>query len=299
MKSIKYLLTVFSILIFSSCEQDNYELGEIIVPSNLNVTALIQGADNDNPYGDGTGNVTFTATADNAITFKFISNGVEYMEPSGIFSTTFTSTGIFLYDISVIASGIAGESIETNISVEVIYTYEPPEDLVNALISGTWRVMAEADGHIGVHDSDSFHDGVNTFPEWYSATPFQQTNTGMYDDRIIFSSDGSAQFLTQGFIFGNATALEEDFNGNQGLTPNQFNEHQFYPADDFSFSWSISENDDGYLVLNFSGNGFTGNYVGGNHQYIITYRNSDSSELYLKTIGLDTNAWYAKITNQE
>ncbi len=299
MKSIKYLLTAFSILIFSSCEQDNYELGEIIVPSNLNVIPLIQGADSDNPYGDGSGNVTFTASADNAITYKFISNGVEYMEPSGVFSTVFTSTGTFVYDISVIALGIAGESIETNVSIEVLYTYEPPEDLVNALTSGSWRVMAEADGHIGVHDPASFHDGINTFPEWYSASPFQQSSTGMYDDRIIFSSDGTAQFLTQGFIFGNATALEEDFNGDQGLTPNQFNEHQFYPADDFSFSWTISENDDGYLVLNFSGNGFTGNYVGGNHQYIITHRNSDSSELYLKTIGLDTNAWYAKITNQE
>ena len=83
------------------------------------------------------------------------------------------------------------------------------------------------------------------------------------------------------------------------MTPNQYGEHPYYTADDFIFSWNISEDEDGNLILNFTGNGFTGNYVGGNHEYIITYRNSDSSELYLKTIGLDTNAWYAKITNQE
>ena len=42
-------------------------------PSNLIVDVIIQGADNDNPNGDGSGNVTFVATADNAITYKFIS----------------------------------------------------------------------------------------------------------------------------------------------------------------------------------------------------------------------------------
>ena len=298
MKSIKFLKIIFFLFIFNSCQEDDYEFGNIISPSNLIVDVIIQGTDNDNPNGDGSGNVTFVATADNAITYKFISNGVEYMQPSGVFSTTFTNTGIFSYEVIIIASGIAGETTQVNASAEVLYTYEPPEELVNALTTGSWRVMAEANGHIGVHDPGSFHDGVDTFPEWYSASPFQQANTGMYDDRIIFLSDGSAQFLTQGFIFGDATALENDFTGNQGLTPNQYNEHQYYPADDFSFSWSISENDDGYLVLNFSGNGFTGNYVGGNHQYVITHRNSDSTELYLKTIGLDTNAWYAKITNQ-
>jgi hypothetical protein len=299
MKTIKKLLIIFSIIIFSSCEREEYELGTLVNPSNLTVSAELQGQDADNPFGDGSGLVTLTAIASDAITYKFIINEVEFLEPSGVFTRQFSNLGTNTYEVQVIASGTAGLTTESVITVEVLYSYQPPADLVESLLTGNWRVMAEADGHIGVHDAASFHDGVNTFPEWYSAPAFQQSNTGMYDDRIVFFEDGTAEFFTQGSIFGNALALENDFTGNQGLTPNQFGEHQFYPADDFSFSWSISEGDDGYLHLNFTGNGFTGNYVGGNHQYVITYRNSDSSELYLKTIGLDTNAWYAKITNQE
>ena len=51
-----------------------------------------------------------------------------------------------------------------------------------------------------------------------------------------------------------------------------------------------------YLVINFTGNGFAGFYVGGSHSYTITYRSS--TEMYLKTIGFDNNAWYVKLTNQ-
>ena len=299
MKKIKNLLIIVFLIIFSSCESEEYELGELVNPSNLTVTVELQGQDVDNPFGDGSGVVTLSAIASDAITYKFVINEVEYLQPSGVLTTQFSNIGTNTYEVQVIASGTAGLMTESFINIEVLYSYQPPADLVQSLLIGNWREMAESDGHIGVHDAGSFHDGVNTFPEWYSATPFQQSSTGMYDDRIVFFEDGTAEFFTQGSIFGNALALENDFSGSQGLTPNQYGEHPYYPADDFIFSWNISEDEDGNLILNFTGNGFTGNYVGGNHEYIITYRNSDSSELYLKTIGLDTNAWYAKITNQE
>ena len=84
MNKIKYLLVVFSILIFS-CESEDYELGDIIAPTNLVITADIIGADSENPYGDGSGQVNFTATADGGITYHFIVNGSEYLRPSGQF----------------------------------------------------------------------------------------------------------------------------------------------------------------------------------------------------------------------
>ena len=300
MKTIKHLsvITLYIFFLFA-CEKDDYDFGNIVSPTNLIVTAELQGVDSDNLFGDGSGIVTFSATATDAITYRFITNGVESLAPSGIFTTTFTNVGTNSYDVVVIASGIAGETTQTNITVDVLYTFEPPADLVNSLISGSWRVMAEESGHIGVHNPESFHDGVTSFPEWYSATPFQQLSTGLYDDRIIFHPDGTAEFIAQGTIFGNAQALESDFNGSQGLSPNEFGEHAYYPIDDFVFNWNIYENDDGYLVLNFTGNGFAGSYQGGDGQYVITHRNPDSSVIYLKTIALDTNAWYAKITNQE
>ena len=55
MKTIKKLLIIFSIIIFSSCEREEYELGTLVNPSNLTVSAELQGQDADNPFGDGSG----------------------------------------------------------------------------------------------------------------------------------------------------------------------------------------------------------------------------------------------------
>ena len=83
MKKIKFLIFTLSILLFNNCEKESYELGDIINPTDLTISAVIQGADENNPYGDGSGYVTFTANAADAITYKFIQNGVDYMQPSG------------------------------------------------------------------------------------------------------------------------------------------------------------------------------------------------------------------------
>ena len=154
MKRINFLLIAFSLFIFTSCEQEEYEFGDILSPTNLTISASLQGADADNPYGDGSGYVTFTATAADAITYKFIQNGVEYMVPSGVFTTRFTNTGVHVYTVEVIASGTAGVMSNGSTSVEVLYTFEPPADLVAALTTGSWRVMAEAPAHMGVGPAD-------------------------------------------------------------------------------------------------------------------------------------------------
>lgn len=295
MKKINIVLSFIIFLTLFSCEKDDYQLGEIVAPSNLTISIDILGADESNPFGDGSGYATFVAQADDAITYKFIVDGNEYLEPSGIFIKKFTDYGINSYTIEVIASGIAGLSITDSIDVEVQYLYIPPADLVESLITGSWRVMAESPGHIGVHEADSFHDGEVSFPVWYSATEFQQSNTGMYDDRLKFLEDGSVEFTTNGSIFGKSDPLIEDF-GDPGFAAIN-GEYPYYPLENFSSTWNISEDDDGNLIINFSGNCFTGIYVGGNHSFTIT--NRSESIMYLKTIGFDGNAWYTKITNLE
>ena len=74
MKNIKYKLGIFLslILIINSCQEDNYEVGELITPTNVKLDFNIVGQDNENLFGDGSGKVNFTASADNAITYKFI-----------------------------------------------------------------------------------------------------------------------------------------------------------------------------------------------------------------------------------
>ncbi len=239
--------------------------------------------------------MTFTANAADAITYKFVQDGVEYMVPSGVFTTRFTNTGVHVYSIDVIASGTAGVMSNGSTSVEVLYTFEPPADLVEALTTGSWRVMAEAPAHMGVGPADDMApDGVAS---WWNAGPYDKADTAMYDDRMVFSSDGTMEYQTAGSIFGKAPPLEEEFFGNQGLgDPNSDNEHLYYPVDNFNSNWTVSEAD-GNLILSFTGNGFAGFYVGGNHSYTILSRSSN--EIYLKTVGFDTNGWFIKITNQE
>jgi hypothetical protein len=60
----------------------------------LTITAEIVGADIDNPYGDGSGVVNIKATANNAITYKFIYNGQETVAPSGNLPYNFGKEGI-------------------------------------------------------------------------------------------------------------------------------------------------------------------------------------------------------------
>jgi len=86
MKNINLLLKTiftFTVLVFIGCEKEEYTLGAITAPSAISITAEIVGADADNPNGDGTGVVHFTATGSDVITWKFVENGVERMVPSG------------------------------------------------------------------------------------------------------------------------------------------------------------------------------------------------------------------------
>ena len=73
MKKFKYIvLSVLSFVsLIYSCEED-YEVGDIIAPSNIEIQVEKVGADANNPNGDGSGTVNFTATANNATTFHFI-----------------------------------------------------------------------------------------------------------------------------------------------------------------------------------------------------------------------------------
>ena len=76
-----------------------------MAPSNVQVTSDIAGQDSDNPYGDGSGEVTFTVTAEGAIAYKFVNDGVETMSSSGTHTYTFSQLGTNTYTVTAIAVG--------------------------------------------------------------------------------------------------------------------------------------------------------------------------------------------------
>lgn len=140
MKNFKYIigLFLFSTLVFTSCEKAvDKEFGDIIAPSNVQITAEVVGQDDANPFGDGSGIVNFNVIANNVITYKFVKDGSGSLAPSGTKSYSFVAAkgpvGTFdveKYTITAIAIGVAGTSSSASIEVEVLAPNVPPPVII-------------------------------------------------------------------------------------------------------------------------------------------------------------------------
>ena len=288
MKNLKYLsILSLSLFLLISCEQDEYEFGPITSPSNLQVNVDIVGADDLNPYGDGSGVVNFIATANNASSYEFIINGESAAITSGgALQRTFYTVGVNSYDIVVIANGTAGNSTSTAFSIEVLATYEPPAELVTTLTGGgskIWRVQSEVPNHFGLGPP-----GGLVSCEWYGAGAEEKTGTGTYDDRWIISNDGSITHVTNGTIFGRTAQVHADL-GDNGTGEIDGADILNYEYADYTENWVIT--DPGQVSINLTGNAFFTYYSGGNHVYEIWDYNEN--ELYLRTIdGAGEFTWW-------
>lgn len=287
MINFRYILTFLSLaLVFSACEEENFEFGDIVTPSNVQITAEIVGLDVDNPFGDGTGTVHFTATASDVITYKFIQNGAESMAPDGKKTYNFGVTGTHTYAVTVLAIGTGGVTSSTTIEVDVLALYSPPADLLTMLTadsSRTWRLKAEASGHFGVGPADA------DAPIWWAAGPYDKDGNGAYDDTFIFNVDGTFTHVTNGTMYGKADPMTADLDGDQGLTPNGDAEFVNYPFNDYSEGWSLSA-PGGQETLSFSNIGNHGFYVGGDHTYAILARSEN--EMSIRTVGAGGLGWF-------
>lgn len=308
MKKFKFLVTFFVLtsIFIVSCEDDNPNFGDIVAPTNIEVTADIVGQDTDNPYGDGSGIVNFSASADHAISYRFTAPGVQEDSSNGNATIGFTSanSGIFTYQVTVIAFGSGGISSSTTIDVEVFVDYVIPPDLLEKLVgdsSKTWRIKSEKPRHFGLGPV-----GGEVVSEWYGAGPEEKAGVGMYDDRYIFNIDGTFTHITnntnddpttnpEGTVFGRQPMIEE-LNGPGGEIEGA--DVLNYPYNDYEETWQISE-PGGVETLTISDLGFIGYYTGGSHAYRIFDR-SVANELVLTTA--DANGefnWWFIITSEE
>jgi len=279
---------------FVSCSEENYEFGQIIIPSKIEFSVEVLGADATNPYGDGTGQVVFKTTANNALAFKYIIEGVEYVSPSGRLSHLFTSSGLNEYTINIFAIGTAGVQSNLVQTVKVLVLYEPPAELLTMLhlnSQRTWRIKAEGPDHFGLGP------GLGDDPfSWYSASPNEKSYTGMYDDRYVFNEDGTFTHVTNGTVFGFEEYLNNDI-GASGEEANDLGEVDHYPLDDYSANWTLSA-PAGQETLNLTGKAFIGMYVGGNHQYKIMSR-TDNEMVLQTTEGDEEFDWHIRLIAED
>ncbi|RXJ51440.1 glycoside hydrolase family 16 protein [Gelidibacter gilvus] len=298
MKNLKYLYVFLmtAAIMMVGCQDDDITIGEIKAPTNLEVVSEIVGVDTENPFGDGSGVVKFTAKANNALSYKFVTPGSQQISQTGIASIPFTSanSGIFTYEVAVVAYGTGGISTTTTIKVDVFVDYSPPAELLELLYgdgSKTWRIKSEQAGHFGLGPV-----GGNIPVEWYGAGPEEKAGAGMYDDRYVFNKDGTFTHLTNGTVFGRRILVDE-LGGPGGGTVQEddvFN----YPYDDYTQNWQISA-PGGSETITLSGIGFMGYYTGGSHQYRI-FNRSVPNEMILTTVdGNGDFSWWFIITSEE
>jgi beta-glucanase (GH16 family) len=120
-------------------------------PTNLALTVTLDGTDDYNPSGDGSGVVRLLAVADGAERFVFeIADQGELDSPSGELSHSVTVEGTHTYDITVTALSETGEHTSITESVDVYYS----TDMFRTVV---WADEFDIDG---APDAERWHHQV-------------------------------------------------------------------------------------------------------------------------------------------
>jgi hypothetical protein len=309
MKNFKnYFILVASLISLISCQEDDKDFGDLSAPTNLNVTVDIQGQSTANPNGDGSGIVTFTTTADNAISYKYIfSDGTSQNAPNGVFQKRFTQTGTNEYTVTIIASGRGGVKTSTTINVEVRSDFTDPQ-AIQFLTGGSnksWYWSASEPGHLGVGPNSS-NPEQNHFGFWYQAAAWEKagspSSSCLYDNVLKFSLDnGMLKFELDngGRTFFN-TAFESVVGGNAG----EDNCYNYDTSGIKTVTLSPSEsvvvangvpNQTRGTMLNISDNGFMGYYIGQSSYEIMSITDN---RMVVRAVmgGNPALAWYHTFT---
>ncbi len=306
MKSINlHKALIFAALIFlaGACQED-YTLGDLVTPTNVAVDYIIVGADDQNPYGDGSGIVNFTATAEHEITFTYeFGDGKDVqIAPDGRTSHLFSKNGINLYNVTVFAVGTGGITSSKTIQLEV-YSSFTDDEAVQFLTGGSaksWYWAADQAGHLGLGPNDKAYENLeHTYPAWYQAAPWEKSYSSLYDCELVFTFNDGDMTFEQKNPTGEAF-IQGLYSEELGLGP-----EGSYPFDiagvknvSLSPSSSIATADGDYrgTTMTYSDGGFMGFYVGSNEYEII-----ELTENILTVRVVQKNeplfAWYHTFTN--
>lgn len=276
MKNIKYILIpFFSLFLLTGCQEDDGVVGDIIAPSNIAMSFEIVGVDANNPNGDGTGLVNFTASADNAITYRYdFGDGSDVkVAPSGSITHQFSLTGLNTYTVTLMASGIGGITTTSSINIDVFSSFED-EEAKNFLTGGagnskTWYWAADKPGNIGLGPNDVQSGGEHTWAQWFTSNAWHSDKLCMYDQEFVFTQSADGKTVT----FEQLTDIAYtpgDFAASIGVDGDTCHGTDVAPTLDgvknvtFSPSNSNATEDGEYrgTTINFSDGGFMGWYVG-------------------------------------
>ena len=201
MKKIKNIyIVLFSLLItFFSCQENKYEIGNVIVPSNITVSMEVVGQDGANPNGDGTGFVIFTAKADNVTNYQFdFGDGKKNVDPTGVIRHRYTEVGVNTYTVIINATGTGGlgSSITTEVTIFSSFSDVEAENILTGSAneqdfgsSKKWYWQANRSGHVSLGPvSDDYGNGEFAYGAWWPGPDAWDDEKGcMYDNEFVFT----------------------------------------------------------------------------------------------------------------
>jgi hypothetical protein len=314
MKKFKNIyIILFSMLIaFYGCQENEYEFGDIAAPTAILITAEIVGQDDANPFGDGTGSVNFTVSANNASSYVFFFDGIAQASPSGIYTKRFSKVGVNSYTVVVKANGTGGVSTTKSMEVEVFSSFSDVE--AENFLSGSnvgdskkWYWQADVDVHVGLGPvTDDYGNGEFAYEAWWNGIKaWDSEKACMYDNEFVFTR------TTNGITFEQTVGpafVPGAYAGDIGVGGDQCHDDSvatsMFGVKQVSFGPSTSKaaiegsyNNELYRGTTFdiSDGGFMGWLVGSSTYDIISV---SDDELVVRIIQAgDGFAWYHKFTS--
>lgn len=141
-----------TLLLVVSCGGGSSDDEEVIVqkPSNLEIEAIIKGVDASNPNGDGSGDVQFIFSAQNATSFKLSLGDGEVIETSSTsLNKTYTGSGIKTFQIYISAyngSNFISKSISITVKINSGLVWSDEFNSDGAPNSANWTYDLGAGG---------------------------------------------------------------------------------------------------------------------------------------------------------
>lgn len=314
MKNLRYLFASLLFIAFVACQDDDASFGNVVAPSNVTITAEIVGQDADNPYGDGSGFVNFTATADNEITYQFnFGDDRSGVSPSGEIQHRFTNVGVNAYTVVVNAVGAGGVLSSATIDIEVYssFTDVEAENFLagdNVGDSKTWYWAANLPLHVGLGPvEDDYGNGEFAYEAWWNGIqPFDPEKSCMYTNEFVFSrtNDGITFEQTVGPAFvpgayASVIGVDGDVCHGDDVIPDMFGVKNvsFLPSTSLA-ALEGSYNEQPYRQTSFeiSDGGFMGWYAGSVTYDIISISDTELHVRFIQEGG--GFAWYAKYQTQ-
>jgi hypothetical protein len=286
------IIIIAAVIGYTSCKKPQYSFGPLNTPTDLTLNVAIEGKNDANPAGGGTGKVTITTTASKAISYKIdFGDGNTQIVPSGTITYKYSNPGTFDYTITVNAIGTGGTTSTISKKISVFVAFDIPAEILQNLTNGSsliWVTDRTTPGHVGVGPADGFT------PSYYAAAPNERAEC-LYDDEITFTKNAnntvsmSINNKGQSFFIAAATAFYGKAGGDNCYDIDVSGTRNLTFMDATSASTSANSTRIQFVV---PGNGLINFGTGGNTYEILSLT---PTQIFLRNIGIDGLAWYQKL----